>query len=97
MRTKGDYMNVAFGGTMLSGQPFAAAVAARALRAAGFTVIALDEAGELLDEKAALRGGAGKAAKAVPVLVSVRGGEKSLRKARRRLRPVKEGGGHGQG
>ena len=106
MRTKGDYMNVAFGGTMLSGQPFAAAVAARALRAAGFTVIALDEAGALLDEKAALRGGAGKAAKAVPVLVSVRGGEKSVRKARRGLRPADfstqrrrgaEEGRHGQG
>jgi len=72
MRTKGDYLSVTVGGTLGSAQPLAAALAARALRGAGFTVLALDARGRLLDEGAALRG-AGKADRAVPVLVAVRG------------------------
>ena len=83
-RTEGRLHERGVRRTMLSGQPFAAAVAARAAPA-GFTVIALDEAGALLDERAALRGGAGKAAKAVPVpLACAAGRNRSGRRGRGR-------------
>jgi len=72
MRTKGECMNVMVGGMVGSAKPLAAALAARALRAAGFTVLAMDQTGRLLDEKEALRG-LDKADRGTPVLVCVRG------------------------
>lgn len=70
MRTKGVYLSVTVGGTLDSGQLCAAAIAAKALRGAGLTVLALDAMGRLLDEKAAL---AAAPDRGVPVLVAVRG------------------------
>ncbi len=70
MRTKGNYLNVKVGGTIGDGQRRAVAEIARALRGAGFTVLALDSLGRLLDEEAALREEPDLSA---PVLVSVRG------------------------